>query len=177
VAGDEAGALSAALQRGLLEADVLVTTGGVSRGETDLVRPCLEALGVKIVFHGVALQPGKPALFGAHDRGWVFGLPGNPVSALVCAELFLIPALAQLSGDSFEQALRTWRGRLTRDVKASPKRRRVFPCLLDDGAVEPLPWRSSADLYTLARANAYMIVEPKQDLARGDEVRCLIPGR
>ena len=176
VAGDDPAALDAAFARGL-EADVFVTTGGVSKGELDLVRPTLERRGVEVVFHGVALQPGKPVLFAKHAGGVVFGLPGNPASALVCADLFLLPYVAALSGEPFEAALSTVRGRLVRDVKASAKRRRVFPCVLSDGSVEPLPWRSSADLYTLTRGNAYMIVEPGVDGAVGDEVTCLVPRR
>ena len=176
VVGDDADALDRALVRGL-EADVLVTTGGVSKGEHDLVRPALERCGVQIVFHGVALQPGKPVLFGAHENGAVFALPGNPASALVCADLFLMPYVAALAGRDFDELPHPARGRLTRDVKASRERRRVFPCRLCDGKVEPLPWRSSADLYTLTRGNAYMIVEPGADAAAGDEVRCLVPER
>ena len=176
VAGDDPDVLDAAVKRGL-EADVLVTTGGVSKGEHDLVRLALEKRGVEIVVHGVALQPGKPVLFGVHEGGAAFGLPGNPASALVCADLFLMPYVAALAGRDFDELPRPARGRLTNEVKASPKRRRVFPCRLHDGKVEPLPWRSSADLYTLTRANAYMIVEPGVDAAAGDEVSCLVPER
>ena len=176
VAGDDPAALDAALEQGLA-ADVLVTTGGVSKGDKDLVRPALAARGVDVVFHGVALQPGKPILFGTHAGGVAFGLPGNPASALVCADLFLLPYVAALSGDSFDDALPTVRGRLQQGVKASPKRRRVFPCILRDGAVTPLPWRSSADLYTLTRGNAYMILEPGVDLAAQSPVDCLVPRR
>ena len=176
VAGDEAGALDAAVARGL-EADVLVSTGGVSKGEHDLVRQTLEARGVEVVFHGVALQPGKPVLFGTHHGGAVFALPGNPASALVCADLFLLPYLAGLAGREFDAVLRTGRGRLTGPVKASHKRRRVFPCVRRGDEVDPLPWRSSADVYTLARSNGYIVIEMGQDAGAGDEVTCLVPER
>jgi molybdopterin molybdotransferase len=96
---DDADALRAALERGL-EADVLITTGGVSVGVHDLVRGTSAELGVDEVFWGVAVRPGKPIAFGARGRTLVFGLPGNPVSTLVGFELFVRPALLALQGAS-----------------------------------------------------------------------------
>jgi molybdopterin molybdotransferase len=176
VATDEGGALAAALEKGLA-ADVLVTTGGVSRGELDLVRPGLEALGVTVHVHGVQLQPGKPFLFGTAGKTAVFGLPGNPVSALVCADLFLLPFLAVRAGRTFDEVLVARRARLQGPVTASPKRRRVLPCRLRGDKVEPLPWRSSADIYAVTHGNAYVVVEVGHHLAAGAEVTCLVPER
>src|SRR5919201_416032 len=96
VADDEA-AHRAALEQGL-DADVLVTSGGVSVGPHELVRDLLGELGVREVFWGVAVKPGKPVAFGVRARTLVFGLPGNPVSSLVAAELFVRPALLALQG-------------------------------------------------------------------------------
>ena len=96
VADDEA-ETRAAIERGL-EADVLVTTGGVSVGVHDLVRAAEAALGVEEIFWRVAMQPGKPVAFGTRGRTLVFGLPGNPVSSLVGFELFVRPALLALQG-------------------------------------------------------------------------------
>jgi molybdopterin molybdotransferase len=86
-----------ALERGLA-ADVLVTSGGVSVGPHDLVRRIEAELGVEEVFWGVAVKPGKPLSFGIRGRTLVFGLPGNPVSSLVGALLFVAPALRALQG-------------------------------------------------------------------------------
>jgi molybdopterin molybdotransferase len=94
---DEAAAHRQAIVRGL-EADVLVTSGGVSVGSHDLVREVEAELGVEEVFWGVAMRPGKPLSFGVHGRSLVFGLPGNPVSTLVGALLFVRPALLALQG-------------------------------------------------------------------------------
>jgi molybdopterin molybdotransferase len=176
VAGDTSAALQAALDIGL-GADVLVTTGGISKGELDLVRPELEARDVTIVFHRVQLQPGKPVLFAEHAGGVVFALPGNPVSAMVCADLFLLPFLAARAGRSFDEVLVTTRARLSGPVAGSAKRRRVFPCVLRGDDVDPLPWRGSADLYTLTAANAYIVIEIGHHLAAGAEVTCLVPER
>jgi molybdopterin molybdotransferase len=98
VADDEA-ALRHALERGL-GGDVLVTSGGVSVGEHDLVRAVERELGVEEIFWRVSIKPGKPVSFGVRGDTLVFGLPGNPVSALVGCELFVKPALRALQGQA-----------------------------------------------------------------------------
>jgi len=98
VIGDDRGTTTKAVERGLA-ADALVVCGGVSVGEHDHVRPALEALDVEQVFWGVALRPGKPTYFGLAPSGTlVFGLPGNPVSAMVAFLLFARPALLAMQG-------------------------------------------------------------------------------
>jgi molybdopterin molybdotransferase len=96
---DDPAAHRAALERGLA-ADLLVSSGGVSVGPHDLVRSVGAELGVDEVFWRVAVKPGKPVAFGVRGRTLVFGLPGNPVSALVGFELFVRPALRALVGDA-----------------------------------------------------------------------------
>jgi molybdopterin molybdotransferase len=96
-AADDEATLRAALERGLA-ADVLVTSGGVSVGEHDLVRSVERELGVEEIFWRVSIKPGKPISFGVRGDTLVFGLPGNPVSALVGCELFVRPALRALQG-------------------------------------------------------------------------------
>ncbi len=176
--GDDPAALAGAIESALNDADVVITTGGVSKGELDLVRPTLEARGSEIVFHGVALQPGKPVLFARDGACAFFGLPGNPASALVCADLLVLPYLAAVAGRAAGDVLLERQATATGAVRASKKRRRVFPCWRrPDGSVDPLPWRSSADLYTLARGNGYLVIEREQDLAAGDRATLLIPER
>jgi molybdopterin molybdotransferase len=97
VVPDDDEAHRAAIERGL-EADVLVTSGGVSMGPHDLVRPTLAELGVEEIFWGVAMKPGKPLAFGARGDTLVFGLPGNPVSSLVGALVFVRAALLARQG-------------------------------------------------------------------------------
>ncbi len=98
---DDPAELRQLMSRGL-ESDVLVMSGGVSTGDHDFVPRVLAELGVEQVFHGVRLKPGKPCWFGVAGQGTrrmlVFGLPGNPVSCLVCFELFVRPALGRLAG-------------------------------------------------------------------------------
>jgi molybdopterin molybdotransferase len=95
---DDADSTRAALAGALGEADVVCVSGGVSVGSHDHVKPALRELGVAERFWGVALRPGKPTWFGSHDHTLVFGLPGNPVSAMVTFQLFVRPALAALQG-------------------------------------------------------------------------------
>jgi molybdopterin molybdotransferase len=95
---DSAEATRVALAAALATADVVCVSGGVSVGPHDHVKPALRELGVQEIFWGVALRPGKPTWFGLHGAGLVYGLPGNPVSAMVTFQLFVRPALAALQG-------------------------------------------------------------------------------
>jgi molybdopterin molybdotransferase len=95
---DDEGVLRAAMEEALYTADVVVTSGGVSVGEKDLVKGTLLDLGVEQIFWGIKLKPGKPVFFGAREDVRFFGLPGNPVSAMVCFELFVRPALMRMTG-------------------------------------------------------------------------------
>ncbi len=97
-ASDEANALRSAIEEALETADVVVTSGGVSVGEKDLVKSTMLDLGVEQVFWGVKFKPGKPLFYGTRGETRLFGLPGNPVSAMVCFDLFVRPALMEMMG-------------------------------------------------------------------------------
>jgi molybdopterin molybdotransferase len=97
-ASDEADVIRDAVKEALETADVVVTSGGVSVGEKDLVKGTMLELGVEQVFWGVKFKPGKPLFFGVQGDVRLFGLPGNPVSAMVCFELFVRPALMKMMG-------------------------------------------------------------------------------
>lgn len=101
IVGDDETDIRARLQAMLEgDADVILTTGGASVGDHDLVQPVLASLGVEMGFWRIAMRPGKPLMFGRRGRKCVFGLPGNPVSALVTAQLFVAPLLRALGGDA-----------------------------------------------------------------------------
>jgi molybdopterin molybdotransferase len=102
---DDRSATEAGLAGALETADVVIVSGGVSVGPHDHVKPALAALGVEQVFWRVALQPGKPTWFGRRGTKLVFGLPGNPVSAVVTFALFVRPALAALQARTPERLL------------------------------------------------------------------------
>ena len=124
---DDAAAHRRALESGL-EADVLVTSGGVSVGPHDLVRGLLAELGVEEVFWGLAVEPGKPLAFGVRGSTLVFGLPGNPVSSLVGAEVFVRPALLALQGASVPGPV--YVGGASRRRSGATSARRVRSCTL-----------------------------------------------
>ena len=88
----------------MANADVIVTTGGASVGDHDFIQQALKNTGVKIDFWKIAMRPGKPFMYGRKGKQHVLGLPGNPVSALVCARLFLKPLLDCLQGLPIEEA-------------------------------------------------------------------------
>jgi molybdopterin molybdotransferase len=173
---DDRDAHREAIARGL-EADVLLTTGGVSVGPHDLVREVERELGVEEVFWGVSVKPGKPISFGVRDGGLVFGLPGNPVSALVGFELFVRPALRALQG--LADPLPRWEpGTLTAAVRPNPSRDelvRARTIVGDDGvSVEPLPGRESHMIARAAGADALALIPRGEDeLAAGSRVRYL----
>ena len=174
---DEEDAHRVALERGL-EADVLVTSGGVSVGPHDLVRRIEAELGVEEVFWGVSVKPGKPISFGVADgKRLVFGLPGNPVSVLVGFELFVRPAVLALQGVT-DPLPRFERGRLGGEVERNPARDELLRgrLLLDDQGVviEPLPGRESHMIAKAAQADALVLVRRGKDpLRRGDPVEFL----
>jgi len=170
---DEEEAHREALARGL-EADVLVTSGGVSVGPHDLVRAILGELGVEEVFWGVSVKPGKPISFGVSGRRLVFGLPGNPVSVLVGFELFVRPALLALQG--FRDPLPLFeRGALGASLKRNPGRDELVRARLAIGPegsiVEPLAGRESHMIARAAGADALILVARGEgELSAGEPV-------
>jgi len=181
---DDPDALRELIDHGL-DADVLLITGGVSAGVMDLVPGLLDRMGVDEVFHKVKMKPGKPLWFGERNqedrRTLVFGLPGNPVSTLVSFAIFVQPALEALAGNGFA-ATTSLRGVLTDRINHRGSRPTYYPCWIDFGrreegkpCVEPLPWRGSADLAALTRANALAILPAGDyELGCGDGVEVLV---
>jgi molybdopterin molybdotransferase len=175
VADDEQ-AHRAALERGL-DADVLVTSGGVSVGPHDLVRSVGAELGIEEVLWGVAVKPGKPLWFAVRGRTLVFGLPGNPVSSLVCFELFVRPAVLALQGATdplphFEP------GRLARSLRPNAVRTELVRARsrVADGELEleVLTGQESHMIARAAGANALVLVPAgEEELAAGSRVSFL----
>jgi molybdopterin molybdotransferase len=173
---DEEGAHRDAFERALA-ADVVVTSGGVSVGPHDLVRAVERELGVAEVFWGVAVKPGKPVSFGVRGDTLVFGLPGNPVSSLVAAELFVRPALLALQGASDPGPLYE-PGRLARDVRRNARRDELLRAVrrvAEDGVLlEPVTGQESHMIARGAAADALVLVARGEGtLAAGEPVRYL----
>jgi molybdopterin molybdotransferase len=136
---DDFEATRAAVDAGL-DADVLIVSGGVSVGPHDHVKPAFEACGVEEVFWRVRIKPGKPLWFGRHGNTLVFGLPGNPLSAIVCTALFVLPALRRLRGEA-DPGPHFGRGRLGEPAGPSDNRTTFLISKLvpgDDGV--PVAW-------------------------------------
>jgi molybdopterin molybdotransferase len=174
---DDEAAHRAALERGL-RADVLVTSGGVSVGPHDLVRTIEAELGVEEVFWKVAVKPGKPVSFGVRDGTLVFGLPGNPVSSLVCFELFVRPALRALQG-AREPGPAFAPGELAASVRRNPERDEFLRARLrfdgDRVLLEPLTGQESHMIARGAAADA-LVLAPRGEgeLGRGTAVSYLL---
>ncbi len=179
---DERVATETAFAAALAAADVVVTIGGVSVGDHDLVRPALEAVGVRLDFWRVALKPGKPLAVGTLARpgkrdAIVIGLPGNPSSAMVTFALFGVPLLRALQGDRapFPAARRA---RVTRAFTHDPGRlelaRATFGHDACGSTVTPLGNQASGAVTTMAEADALMMVPlESKGLAANDEVDVL----
>ncbi|HTL21797.1 MAG TPA: molybdopterin molybdotransferase MoeA [Steroidobacteraceae bacterium] len=160
---DDAGELRARLRFHLETHDVLVLSGGVSMGRFDLVPQVLEELGVRTVFHKVAQRPGKPLWFGVAPSGAaVFGLPGNPVSTLVCLTRYVLPALRGSLGQSPE---RSERMALSAPLTVTPPLTHFIPVRLEqddwgrDWAV-PAPTNGSGDFTALAGTEGFVELPP-----------------
>lgn len=173
VARDELAATRDLIRQGL-DADILVITGGVSAGVKDLVPQALADCGVKQVFHKVNLKPGKPIWFGVTEGDkpkLVFGLPGNPVSGLVCFRLFVRPALEMMMARRQALTLETTSATLTHPHTHRGGRETYRPATLTGQEVTLTAWQGSADLAGVAGANCLVRlgVEDAQ-LEAGDEV-------
>lgn len=155
------------------DADVIVTTGGASVGDHDLVRPALKAAGATIDFWRVAMKPGKPLMAGRLGNTVVIGLPGNPVSAFVTANLVLKPLLAAMMG-ARDPRPSARSATLAAPLPATGKRAEYLRARWQDGLVEPLEGQDSAALVMLAAAELLIARPPDVPAAsRGDAVEII----
>ncbi|MBZ5660597.1 MAG: molybdopterin molybdotransferase MoeA [Acidobacteriia bacterium] len=178
-APDEKAALRAAIERGL-EQDILVLSGGVSMGKYDLVEPVLADLGAEFHYTGVAIRPGRPAVFGTCRDKLVFGLPGNPVSTMVTFELFVLPAIDVFSGAA-PRPLPIFRAKLATDVHEKGPLIHFLPARIDwqdrEARVSQLAWQGSGDVVALASANGFLVVGPEQPDIPAGELADVLPRR
>jgi molybdopterin molybdotransferase len=170
---DQKTLIQAAIENALAEgADIIVTLGGASVGDHDLIRPVLSDLGIALDFWRIAMRPGKPLMFGRSGRTYILGLPGNPVSSLVCGQLFLAPLIAALGGQSFAQDVRS--ARLAAPMRRNDHRRdfvRAEITRAGNGlAAAPFALQDSSMLTTLASANGLVIRAPNAPAAAAGEI-------
>ncbi len=146
------------------KADVLVTIGGASVGDHDLVQSALSELGLEVDFWRIAMRPGKPLMFGSLGTTKVLGLPGNPVSALVCARVFLQPMLARMQGSNLTDPVMT-SAVLGRPLEANDRRQDYLRTTLKktaDGKIVATPFerQDSSMLRILAHAHGLLVRKP-----------------
>jgi molybdopterin molybdotransferase len=170
---DDAEATRAALADALDAADVVCVSGGVSVGPHDHVKPALAELGVEERFWGVRLQPGKPTWFGTRDRTLVFGLPGNPVSAMVTFHLFARPAIRALQGAGPD--LRAAHALAAEPFRRNPKRDQMVRVRLEQGddgwLARPTKAQGSHVLTSMLGAAALARVpQGEGDVAAGERI-------
>ena len=177
VVADRLEATVAAVRRArALDADILVTTGGASVGDHDLVQAAFAAEGMALSFWKVAMRPGRPLMHGKLGAMQVLGLPGNPVSSYVCAYLFLVPLIRRLSGRSDIELPTEW-ATLGSDLAANDERADYLRATLRDGAdgpvATPFAAQDSSMMASLAKADCLLIREPHAAAAKAGS-RCLI---
>jgi molybdopterin molybdotransferase len=176
---DEKALICAEIERAFAAGvNILVTLGGASVGDHDLIKPVLADFGIPLGFWKIAMRPGKPLMHGRHDADHVLGLPGNPVSSLVCAHLFLLPLIAQLSGTEHHHHFLN--AKLEKPMRANDIRQDYVRAVIrfdDDGAVfaRPFDIQDSSMLSVLAGANGLIVREPQAKAGEiGDNVRVLM---
>ena len=168
IARDNAALIQSRIAAGA-QHDLLITLGGASVGDHDLVQDALKAQGFAMDFWKIAMRPGKPLMFAAKDRARVLGLPGNPVSTMVCALLFMKPAMDRMLGQAGD-LVGTVPARLAVDLKMNDQREDYVRSTLSraaDGSltVTPHPVQDSSMLSVLAESSAFL-VRPAHDPAR-----------
>ncbi len=168
-----------ALAQGAKGADLLVTMGGVSVGDRDLVQKVLGEAGLEVDFWRIAMRPGKPLMFGMLGGTPVLGLPGNPVSSMVCAMLFLGPALDRMLGLS-GTGVPVIRAKLGADVGANNFREDYMRATMEPDAdgvpvATPLPVQDSSMMSALARADGLIIRPPDAAAAKAGDWTEVIP--
>ena len=158
-----------------MDADLILTIGGASVGDHDLVAPVSAALGATRAFYKVAMRPGKPLMAGRLGRAMLLGLPGNPVSSIVCGHLFMRPALRAMQGlGAYPMPSAT--ATLTRDIAANGPRTHYMRARLGpDQTITPFTNQDSALLAMLADANALIVHPPHDDARRAGEQMRYIP--
>jgi len=156
-----------------LQADLLLVSGGVSAGKYDIVERALASLGAEFFFDRVLIQPGQPLVFGRVRDKFFFGLPGNPVSAMVTFELFARAGLELLGGQS-HSGLPLLLARLTRDFRHKTGLTRFLPAALSWSGTEPqltpVPWSGSGDIPALTRAHAFLVADADRDEWKAGEL-------
>ena len=159
IAGDLEEETYNTIQKAIAENDVILLTGGVSMGDFDLVPAIVEKAEFEILFHHLAVQPGKPTLFAVKDNKFIFGLPGNPVSSFTQFELMAKPLIYSIMGHNFEPLPIKMPMAVTYTRKKDKRKSWIPVTLTSDGKVKPVNYHGSAHINALSIADGFIIVE------------------
>jgi len=157
IIADDRKALSNTVAKAFKECDIVLLSGGVSKGDYDYVPEVLEENGMTTLFHRVAIKPGRPLLFGRKEDKFVFGLPGNPVSTFVTFEVFVKSLIYHLAGLEYTPTL--YQGKLAKKVKRRDTERTEFhPVIIRGDSIEPIKYLGSSHLNAMAEANGMITI-------------------
>lgn len=158
IALDTEVSLTAFLRNALDQFDIVLLTGGVSMGDYDHVPDVMDKIGIKILFKSVAIQPGRPTIFGRRGNQFIFGLPGNPVSAFIVFEMLVKPFLRKMMGD-FSLPLDIQLPMGINHTRVNSSRKSFIPVKIIQGEVFPLEYHGSAHINAYTTANGICTME------------------
>jgi molybdenum cofactor synthesis domain-containing protein len=156
-----------AIRSAAAEADIVVFSGGSSVGERDLIMDALQQIG-EVIFHGIAVKPGKPTVFGRIKTTPVFGMPGYPTSCLSNAYMLLVPALRQMARLP-EYTPRTTTLPLSRRIVSTTGRHQFYTVRIANGAAEPA-FKASGDITSMSHADGYIEIPAQTDIVEAGEM-------
>ncbi len=167
---DDRISLSNTIKDALKNCDVLLLSGGVSKGEFDYVPEILQENGVEPLFHRVAIKPGRPTFFGKNKDTYIFGLPGNPVSSFVVFEVMVKSLLYRMAGLEYKPML--FKGTLSKTLhRKDTERTEFYPVIIEGDIIRPIKYLGSSHLNALADANGLLSISTgTEELKEGEQV-------
>jgi molybdopterin molybdotransferase len=170
IAGDQKKQLSEKLTVALEENDIVLATGGVSMGDLDFVPEVFRELGIRIMFHSISIQPGRPTLFGKKGERYIFGLPGNPVSSFVLFEILVKPFMIKMMGGTLaEPEIKLPLG--ADFIRRKSSRKAFIPVKIINGEILPVEYHGSAHIHAYSAAGGIITMESRvEKLEKGNLV-------
>jgi molybdopterin molybdotransferase len=159
IARDDEDATFDIISRAISQSDVVLITGGVSMGDFDFVPSVLQRAGVRLLFSGINIQPGKPVTFGIHKKALVFGLPGNPVSSFIQFELLVRPLLWKMTGYQWKPVIIDLPMRSSFSRKSADRRALIPVSITEEGLVSPVEYHGSAHISAYSKATGIITLD------------------
>ncbi len=171
IAGDDEAATFEIVSQAISGSDIVLISGGVSMGDFDFVPSVLERAGVRLLFSRINIQPGKPTIFGIHEKSMVFGLPGNPVSSFIQFELLVRPLICKMMGYHWDPVIINLPMESSYSRKSSDRRALIPVNITGNGYVSPVEYHGSAHISAFSNATGIITLpEGKKSLEKGEIV-------